>query len=519
MNMIKTANSAIHYEYIKSSKQGAETLLLVHGLGLDMTTWDESITYLHDSFNVLRFDIREHGKSYALNEKPFSWDLLVDDLDFLLVKLGIEELHCGGHSGGGNFCLELAKRRKYVNSLILISTPIFVPKEMGNQEVENRVSRNMSDKIEDIILPIAKNICYPSTDSKVERLIKIYKQIRPDAYLDFFTLISRAVFSYSPEELEKITVPKLILVGEYDVLYPPELHMMSKHYMINHRFFIIPNSSNAIMIDQPKEFTKNTIDFIHNLSNDLPPVRYTYTDKLQTALYSILDSKFSNSKSSYVQLHVLDSFKLSIQGIEIVGKWNQRKAKQIIAYIIYHKRVTREELYDVFWPDCDIIKAQNYLRVSINHIKSMIEQGTESSFDNFFTIDRHSISLNTDVNMDLLELEKVISNIEKEADDKVKLQMALTTFEYLPIVLCKEFYEDWVIYIRNSIEERISKICQSLLVNPISKDPSSTKTLLKILIKYNPISKKYYEQLLPILLDTESYKDYEYYKNKLLNLK
>lgn len=290
-----TENVKMRYEYIKCEDPTAETILLVHGLGLDMSTWDEVVNVLKLDFNVLRYDIREHGESSVKKREDFSWELLINDLELLLKELFIQRFHLIGHSGGGNFGIELAERTDYIQSLTLISTPIYFPEELGEKELKDRKARNKARNIEDIIEPIVISICYPPTDKKINRLKRIYKQISSEAYLDYTNLLGKTILSNSVQQLQKVTIPKLVLVGEFDVLYPPKLQMISINYLTNSRFCIIQNASNAIMIDQPDEFVKSFKNFLSGIKEKVKVNDYLYSKLLSKELDSMVDKGINNN--------------------------------------------------------------------------------------------------------------------------------------------------------------------------------------------------------------------------------
>lgn len=506
-------NLLINFQYIHCDKSYSETILFAHGLGLDMSTWDDVVNLLKSDFNILKYDLREHGKSTIQKREEFTWDLLINDLDLLLNHLNINSFHFVGHSGGGNLGIELAKCKSSIKSLTLISTPIYFPKELGRKEIENRVARNKSNNIEDIVEPIINNICYPPTFDKAKRLMSIYKQISVEAYLDYTILLSKTILAYSLKEFKEITIPKLILVGEFDVLYPPQLQMMSMNYLTNCRFLTVQNSSNCVMIDQPITFVNYLNNFVSEIDNESETVNYTYTNLLKKELQSIVDSGINNNiEHSTLGINIIDNFKFLIEGKEIEGKWNQRKAKQILTYIIYHQSVTREQLYDTFWRDYDVNKAQNYLRVSLNHIKQIIEGSTGKDLDTYISIDREGISIKGRCSVDIKDLQVKISSLELEKNLKIKIPTALGIFKSLSETLFSGFYDDWIINLRAEIENRIISVCEELLEATINKEEQVE--LLKILIKYSPTDDVYYSKLFMLLDKIGNKKDIEIYKRK-----
>jgi len=88
----------IHYQV-----QGAghkETIVLVHGLGGDLTTWSEIAPELARKYQVILYDQRGHGLTPARG-RNFSSTTLAHDLLVLLDHLGVSKAHVLGHSMGG----------------------------------------------------------------------------------------------------------------------------------------------------------------------------------------------------------------------------------------------------------------------------------------------------------------------------------------------------------------------------------------------------------------------------------
>lgn len=207
---LQTNNSMIFYKYQQCEKPNAETILLVHGMGLDLTTWDEVVEDFSANYHILRYDLPGNGRSKLINRDSFGWELLIEDLKCLLEHLHISKVHFIGHSGAGNFGVELAFRyRDYLASLILISTPLFVPSGFTENEIENRSNWNDPAIFNEKILYLAKNICYPEEEEKIKRIVSIYKQTSIDTYLAYFYLYSQAIFNYKKEDLAELTLPIL----------------------------------------------------------------------------------------------------------------------------------------------------------------------------------------------------------------------------------------------------------------------------------------------------------------------
>ena len=95
-----------------------EPLLLIMGLGSDLTSWIFQIPEFSKKYRVIAFDNRGVGRSDA-PDVPYSTAMMADDTTGLLDALGIERAHILGLSMGGFIAQELAlKYPQRVKSLI-----------------------------------------------------------------------------------------------------------------------------------------------------------------------------------------------------------------------------------------------------------------------------------------------------------------------------------------------------------------------------------------------------------------
>ncbi len=89
--------------------EGKEVVVLVHGLGADLTTWHRTARDLEErGYKVITYDQRGHGRTQAFGS-DFSSNRMAKDLDSLLVNLGVnEKVSIIGHSMGGRTAMKFA---------------------------------------------------------------------------------------------------------------------------------------------------------------------------------------------------------------------------------------------------------------------------------------------------------------------------------------------------------------------------------------------------------------------------
>jgi pimeloyl-ACP methyl ester carboxylesterase len=113
-------------------RTAAHTLLLLHGLCLDQTSWKAPITLLHNRFGdhlrIITYDHRGHGRSGRAPTRTYHVEQLADDIGDVLGSLNITgPLTVAGHSLGGmaalTYCARPAQRRPVQpHGLALIAT-------------------------------------------------------------------------------------------------------------------------------------------------------------------------------------------------------------------------------------------------------------------------------------------------------------------------------------------------------------------------------------------------------------
>ena len=99
-----------------------EPLVLIGGLGTDISEFDGIIRWLAQKYRVLAFDNRGAGRTDK-PDMPYSIEMMAEDTEGLMNALAMPQAYILGISMGGRIALELALRHpKRVKRLILVST-------------------------------------------------------------------------------------------------------------------------------------------------------------------------------------------------------------------------------------------------------------------------------------------------------------------------------------------------------------------------------------------------------------
>ena len=102
----------IKMDYLLTGIENKDTILFVHGLGANLSQFENQHQYFQTRYKVLSVSLRGHGNtssSSELTESDFYLSRLGDDIIMLLDTLGIDNVHFVGNSMGGNVGYELMK--------------------------------------------------------------------------------------------------------------------------------------------------------------------------------------------------------------------------------------------------------------------------------------------------------------------------------------------------------------------------------------------------------------------------
>jgi len=242
-------------------QEGSGTdLVLIHGLGNDLTMWDADAAAFANYHRVLRFDVRGFGDSDK-PAGPYSPELFARDLAGLLEACGVERAHVLGISMGGviaqRFALDYPAR---VRSLVLVSTSSEVgPKSTAAWQ---RLAATIERAGFDARSADASRAFAPAF---VRRCPEIVAEMgRRNAACDprGYAAAARAMSDYCwTDELARLRAPVLILQGLDDQLTPPGGAVKMRRALPHARLLMISECGHNLPIEQAAVFHNSVLAF------------------------------------------------------------------------------------------------------------------------------------------------------------------------------------------------------------------------------------------------------------------
>lgn len=241
-------------------------IVLIHGLGQRLEEWRFQINdFLAAGFQVLRFDLRGHGKSdFNLNEE-ISIDTYAHDMNVLLLKLQIEKAHIIGFSLGG--LVAQAFYRFYVekvNSLVLVATYASLPEPLRSEFLEERLilidGENGMDKLGRMV---AERSFTPQASPEIVKAME--NLVASNDLAAYRAAIIAGGMADSTDILDNIKVPCLIIVGEDDITTPPAFSYFLHENIEDSILEIVPEVRHLLIQEKAEIFNNKVLCFLKTL--------------------------------------------------------------------------------------------------------------------------------------------------------------------------------------------------------------------------------------------------------------
>lgn len=204
---VKTSFGVTHI--IAAGNLQAQPVVLLHGNGNNAAIWERQLPTLAQNYRVYALDIiGEGGKSAPTRLSPAITEY-AQWLTEVLDALGIDKAHYIGHSKGGWLIIKLAE---YAPQRIA-SASLLAPLGLIGFNYSKLLPVFFWSMLD--IRRAAKKMFAPAAPI-------------PDEIIEEFSLVSKAYKTAAPpqpfnkEQLENLTVPVMVLAGQFDRLFKAE---------------------------------------------------------------------------------------------------------------------------------------------------------------------------------------------------------------------------------------------------------------------------------------------------------
>jgi pimeloyl-ACP methyl ester carboxylesterase len=285
-----------YYEWMKKPSELVKpTMVFIHGWAGSARYWQSIAEALLDQFDCLLYDMRGFGRSRgkptltqasesviesqspqakaeAITELTYELTEYAEDLAALLEQLQLQRVYMNAHSMGASVATLFFNRYpEQIEKGILTCSGIFEYDEkafaafykFGGYVVKFRPKWLAKIPFVDKMF-MARFLHRPIPKSERQAFLQDFIDADYEAALGtIFTSVSKAQAELMPQEFAKLSVPTLLVAGEYDQIIPAEMGRLAASLNEKVEFALIPNTAHFPMLEDPETYLAIVKEFLN----------------------------------------------------------------------------------------------------------------------------------------------------------------------------------------------------------------------------------------------------------------
>lgn len=261
MPFVKTIKAELYYE---TSGDSETPLIIIGGLGDNTRNWTLYLNFFSKYFRTIVFDARDSGLSTKFIT-PYGLSDMTDDLQHLILDLGLSQVNLLGFSMGGKVAIDLAlKAPQLINRMILVSTSASAE---HNQMIQNIIPVSSSKEDLEIFyqkqfellfstnyrskFPASSFVKYKINDPHPQPLQSFQNQ-----------LLALKHFHLPERDLRLIPHKSLILCGDDDPIHSIESAQMLHKHLPSSELNVYLGAGHVLQADEPVKFRESVVNFL-----------------------------------------------------------------------------------------------------------------------------------------------------------------------------------------------------------------------------------------------------------------
>jgi pimeloyl-ACP methyl ester carboxylesterase len=252
-------------------------IVLIHGTGASLHTWDDWTLKLKENYQVIRMDLPAFGLTGPNKSGDYSIKQYTQFLEEFVVKMKLDSMFLAGNSLGGNIAWNYAsKNPEKVQKLILVDAsglPTNKPQpwifKMAKTPVLSKLFLYITPRniIEDNLKQVYEDDTKIS-DALITRFHDMaLREGNRKAFVDRAKIDFKISEASKEDQLQNIQTPTLLIWGAKDTWIPLDNGKRMDALLPNSKLVVLQNSGHVPMEENPKESFKVLNDFLHQKNN------------------------------------------------------------------------------------------------------------------------------------------------------------------------------------------------------------------------------------------------------------
>ena len=248
-------------------------LVLLHGTGASLHTWEGWVNELKKSHRVITLDLPAYGLTGPNPAGDYTVSFYAEFLHNFLNKIGVNQCIVGGNSLGGYIAWNYAlKYPKNAQKLILVDAAGYPMESKSIPIAFQLASLPLVKHLFKYITPrsiLAKSIqnVYGDPSKVTPQLIDRYFELslRPGnraAFIDRMSKFRKSGLDKNYKRIPSITIPTLIIWGEKDLLIPVSVAECFHNDLPHNNLVLFTDLGHTPMEEDPINTVKPVLNFI-----------------------------------------------------------------------------------------------------------------------------------------------------------------------------------------------------------------------------------------------------------------
>ena len=246
-----------------------QPIILIHGTGASLHTWDNWTEELKKTFRVIRLDLPAYGLTGPHPENKYTIPYYSDFLNKFVDSLKVNNFILAGNSLGGSIAwYYVTENEEKVVLLSLLNSGGFFSQDKGSPLVFELARAPVIKDILRYVTPrfFIKNTLkevYHDESKLTDKKIDTYRDLilREDNREAFIYRSKNKSVNYT-DRLNEIKIPTQILWGDNDAWIPVENAKLFAEKIPNVKVDIMKDTGHIPMEERPEESLKLFVDFI-----------------------------------------------------------------------------------------------------------------------------------------------------------------------------------------------------------------------------------------------------------------
>jgi 3-oxoadipate enol-lactonase len=266
---LRTSQTLIAFEDVGTGP----VVVLLHAFPLDSRMWQPQIVALAERYRVIAPDLPGFGRSAM--SAGLTVDAIADVVAELLDHLGVNErVALGGISMGGYAALAFARLYpQWLRALILVDTKGDPDDETARANRDKLIQLVLDKGLATAVDQLIPKLLGPSTIAGRPAVVQAVRDLAGRQHADGIVAALKALRDRPDGRpgLAHVATPTLVMVGEEDVITPPDKAREIADAIPNVRLATIPRAGHLSNLENPGAFTRVLREFLEGLPES--PVR------------------------------------------------------------------------------------------------------------------------------------------------------------------------------------------------------------------------------------------------------